>query len=146
MGGVECAPLIRFGFDCFNIAIMPGGGLFTFLFKFHQIGDKKAKEILYYSFYWCSTGAESPSIVSAPATTLPLNAPSQLMIFSRITISSPKQIYADFMIAVYLPLKNRLSSYVDQIFSSQRSFHGQKCRFGHSLHSFLLTGKEQRAS
>lgn len=49
VGGVECTPLIRFGFDCFNIAIMPGGGLFTFLFKFHQIGDKKAKEILYYS-------------------------------------------------------------------------------------------------
>lgn len=57
VGGIECAPLIRIGFDCFNIAIMPGGGLFTFLFKFHQIGDKKAKEIHYFS-NWCSTGAE----------------------------------------------------------------------------------------
>lgn len=25
VGGIECAPLIRIGFDCFNIAIMPGG-------------------------------------------------------------------------------------------------------------------------
>ncbi len=60
VGGVECAPLIRIGFDCFNIAIMPGEACSLFFSNFIRLAIRKQKRFITFLllFDWCSIGAE----------------------------------------------------------------------------------------
>lgn len=54
MGGVECAPIIRIGFDCFNIAIMPGEACSLFISNFIRLAIRKQRDSLL--FYCCLIG------------------------------------------------------------------------------------------
>lgn len=60
VGGVECAPLIRIGFDCFNIAIMPGEACSLFILNFIRLAIRKEKRFVTFLllFDWFSIGAE----------------------------------------------------------------------------------------
>lgn len=65
VGGVECTPLIRFGFDCFNIAIMPGGACSLFFSNFIRLAIRKQKRFftILLVFNWCGIvvhGIRSP--------------------------------------------------------------------------------------
>lgn len=46
VGGVECASLIRIGFDCFNIAIMPGEACSLFFSNFIRLAIRKQKKFI----------------------------------------------------------------------------------------------------
>lgn len=46
VGGVECAPLIRIGFDCLNIATMPGEACLPFFSNFFRLAIRKQKRFV----------------------------------------------------------------------------------------------------
>lgn len=60
VGGVECAPLIRIGFDCSNIAIMPGEACLLFISNFIRLAIRKQKRFVPFLllFDCCPIGAE----------------------------------------------------------------------------------------